>query len=212
MTTQSRLFRFLWYNPGVTLKAASKELHVSYVAARLANHRLRKRTDIDRLCPECFKPTFFCLVCHDCGYQGDCPRIPEVTFDSQSPVYRVQPLNGLGSRTVPRKDHNGRLVLAYGATNISHLCERPDDPFFERCKSMLWEELKGAMLDDGVTEEASRLLTMEVSEFRYRYPGLTRAKGVADQIVGNVMALVRLRYPGRFTVSPSPNFGARGRR
>jgi hypothetical protein len=201
MTTQSRLFRFLWHNPGATLKAASKELGISYLAARLANYRLKKRADIDRLCPECFKPTFFGLVCHTCGYEGDHPKVPEVVFSSQSPVHGLQPFGGLGGQTVPRRDHNGRLILSYGIANVSHLCGKPDDPFLERCKSMLWAELKNAMLDDGITEEAARLLVKEVSEFRYRYPSLTRARGAADQIVGNLMALVRLRHPNRFTVS-----------
>jgi hypothetical protein len=99
-------------------------------------------------------------------------------------------LNGLGGSTDYRS-----LGLSYGALNVQHLIERPDDSFVETCKSKLWQELKEAMPSDRVTEEASRMLTKEIAEFRTHYPGLTRAKGVSDQLVRNVVSRLALRYP-----------------
>jgi hypothetical protein len=54
------------------------------------------------------------------------------------------------------------------------------------------------MFEDRVVEEATRLLAKEVSQFRAKYPELVRARGVASQLVSNVIALLKLRYPNRF--------------
>jgi len=196
--SQHAVYRFLFNNPGVSLKLAAKELGMSYLAVRLAKHRLIRRPDISRLCPQCFSPSFFNLVCANCGFEGDRPMLPAIIFETQAPIHSIQPGAGLGSST----DYRG-LHLQYGARNVQHLAERPQDPLLERCRSLLWEELKSAMLSDGVTEEASRLLVRHVSEFRARFPSLLRAQGLASQLVENVMELLRLRYPNRFGVSAS---------
>jgi hypothetical protein len=197
--SQHAVYRFLFDNPGASLKLVAKELGMTYLAVRLAKHRLIRRPDISRLCPQCFSPSFFNLACSRCGFEGDRPLLPEgVRFELTSPVHMIQPGAGLGSST----DYRG-LHLQYGARNVQHLAERPQDPLLERCRSLLWEELKSAMLSDGVTEEASRLLVRHVSEFRARFPSLLRAQGLASQLVENVMELLRLRYPNRFGVSAS---------
>ena len=191
MTTQARLLRFLWDHPGATLKAAASELHVSYVAVRVANHRLKKRRDIGRLCPECFQPSFYSLVCASCGYEADEPTLPEgLRFEYQTPVHSLQPLRGLGSQT-----EFTQLGFAYGGRNIAHLVERPQDRFLEQCKSDLWEELKTTMPDDVVAEEGARLLAKEVSEFRTRYPLLASSKRVRQQLVANVFSRMALLHP-----------------
>jgi hypothetical protein len=196
--SQHALFRFLWNNPGVSLKLAAKETSMTYLAARLAKHRLTRRPDISRLCPECFKPALVGLVCGSCGAELAVPTLPQgIRFEETSPIHTIQPGAGLGSLT----DYRG-LHLLYGARNLSHLIERPQDPLLERCRSLLWSELKGPMFRDEIVEEASRLLMREVSEFRARFPGLLRSKGLADQLVRNVVDLLRLRYPNSFAVSP----------
>ena len=189
--TQHVLFRWLWHNPGGTLKVASQELHISYDVVRYAKSRLNRRGDLHLRCPECFKPALQGLVCSSCGAELDQPRIPiQGYFDSLSPVHVIQAGNGLGSET----DYQG-LGLTYGHRNIRHLVERPEDPFLERAKSELWQELKEVMPSDGVVEEAARLLSREVHDFAARYPDLCRAKGLSRQLVENILALMRLRYP-----------------
>ena len=51
------------------------------------------------------------------------------------------------------------------------------------------------MPPDLVVEESTRMLVKEVIEFRVRYPGLVRAKGVGNQLVLNVIKRLALRYP-----------------
>jgi hypothetical protein len=196
--SQHRLFRFLFYNPGVTLRLAAKETGMTYLAARLAKHRLTRRPDISRLCPECFKPALVGLVCGSCGAELAAPTLPQgIRFSEVSPVYRIQPLGGLGSSV-----QYSQLRLQYGGRNVAHLVERPPDPLLERCRSLLWSELKGPMFEDRIVEEASQLLARHVSEFRARFPALVRSRGLANQLVENIMSLLRLRYPNRFAVSP----------
>ena len=65
----------------------------------------------------------------------------------------------------------------------------------ERAKSRLWEALKGPMLQDGVVEEATRLLMKDIVEFEHIYPDLVRGHKVADQLVSNSVRRLVLRYP-----------------
>jgi hypothetical protein len=189
--SQHALFRFLFYNPGVSLKLAAREVHLSYPNVRLIKSRLNRRTDLHLRCPECFQPKLAGLTCTACGVELDAPLLPEgVRFELTSPVYSLQPLNGLGSSTP-----YSQLHFQYGAKNVQHLAERFSDPFVESAKSKLWEELKTIMPPDEVTEEATRLLLKEIVEFRGRYPGLVRAKGVSTQLVSNVVSRLALRYP-----------------
>jgi hypothetical protein len=185
------IFRWLWENPSGSLKDAAKDLHISHDAARQRARRARKRVDISRRCPECFRPMLEGLACRNCGAELDAPKLPDgIRFEETSPVHTIQPLNGLGGSTDYRS-----LGLSYGSQNVRHLVERPGDSFVESCKSKLWQELKGAMPPDSVTEEATRLLLKEIAEFRARYPVLTRAKGAGDQLVQNVVNRLALRYP-----------------
>ena len=185
------VFRWLWGNPSGSLKDAAKDLHISHEAAKQRSSRVKKRSDISKRCPECFKPSLEGLFCRNCGAELDVPRLPDgVRFEETSPVHSIQPLSGLGSSTDYRS-----LGLSYGAQNVQHLVERPADPFVESCKSKLWEELKGTMPPDSVTEEATKLLLKEIAEFRARYPALARAKGAGDQLVRNVVNRLALRYP-----------------
>ena len=78
---------------------------------------------------------------------------------------------------------------------MAHLVEKPTDYLLERAKSLLWEELKAVMPGDMVTDEAARMLSKEVRDFRARYPGLVRSKFVANQLVQNVVARLAARYP-----------------
>jgi len=184
-------YRWLWANPSGSLKAMSRDLKISYACAKQRSSRLKRRADISRRCPECWSPSLEGLTCRNCGVELDTPILPEgVRFGETSPVHTIQMLNGLGSVT-----NYGSLGLTYGARNVQHLAERPDDSFSESCKSRLWQELKEVFPDDGVTEEATRMLVKEIAEFRCKYPGLVRKKGVGDQLVSNVVARLALRYP-----------------
>jgi hypothetical protein len=196
-TTQARLFKYLWYHPHSNLKQAAQELKISYSNAKKTHYLLKMRKDLHIRCPECFRPTFFSLVCQVCGFEGDRPFVPiEGYFDQVSPVHSIQPLNGLGSQT----DYS-LLRFAYGGRNIKHLVERSEDVFLESCKSLLWQELKSYMPQDEVVEEATRLLVKEVIEFRAKYPLLVNAKDAKRQIVSNVVE--RLRLITKLRNSPS---------
>jgi len=196
--SQHTVYRFLFYHPGSSLKLAARELGMTHLAVRLAKHRLSKRKDLHLICPECFEPTLRNLVCQSCGVELEQPFVLEESFDSQSPAHSIQPLGGLGSVT----NYRG-LKLQYGGANVQHIAERPDNLLLERCRSLLWEELKGPMFRDSIVEEASTLLIRSVSEFQARFPSLAKSKGVASQLVENVVDLLRLRYPNRFAVSAS---------
>lgn len=188
---QHVLFRYLWNNPGVSLKIAAGELRLSYPNVRMIKTRLMRRSSLDRLCPECFNHSLQGLMCSNCGYEADRPNIPiEVSFKNQSPVYSIQPQNGLGTDT----DYT-RLGLSYGGRNIAHLVETSEDPLLERCKSLLWEVLKGATPSDQIVEEATRLLIKEVKEFEHKYSDLIRSTKLTKQLVKRVLCQVALRYP-----------------
>lgn len=204
--SQHLVFRYLWEHPSTRLKAVAAEVGLTYLAVRLARHRLRMTGNLYLYCPVCFTPSLLGLTCGNCGAELDRPQVPvEASFDSQSPVHSIQPGSGLGSyneydqRGLVLKTSTGKVVsrlrLNYGGTNIKHLLERAENPLLERSKSLLWEALKGPALPDGVVEQASRLLIKEVKEFEYRYPGLIRSHKVASQLVENVLDLVVLRYP-----------------
>lgn len=189
--TQRLVYCYLVRNPGTTLKAVAKELHLSYAAVRLAKSRLTRRKDIHLLCPECFEPALRSGLCHNCGYELDRPHIPVTPdFGSQSPRYAIQPMNGLGSQT----DYN-RLGLQYGGKNIKHLVERVENPLLERARSELWQALKEVMPPDGAVEEANRQLTKDVLEFQARYPTLVRSTKAVHQLVNNVLMVLAFRYP-----------------
>ena len=191
--SQHRLYRYLFENPGAPLKAAARELGMTYNAVKIAHFRLKPR-NLSRLCPYCFQEALEGLVCRRCGAELDAPLLLSTEgMTTQETVHVIQPGAGLGSKT----NYNG-LHFQYGALNVKHLAEHPDDSLLERAKSKLWEELKGPMFEDRVVEEATRLLTKEVSQFRAKYPELVRARGVSSQLVSNVVALLRLRYPNRF--------------
>ena len=189
--SQAKVYRYLWQNPGANLRVAARDLHMTWNAVKIAKHRLRRRPDIGRLCPECFQASFYSLVCALCGFEGERPTFPEgLRFEYQTPVHSIQPLGGLGSQT-----EYGRLGLAYGGRNIAHLVERSQERFLEQCRSDLWEELKATMPDDAVAEEAARLLVKEVSEFRVRYPLLVSSKYLRRQLVENVVLRLALLHP-----------------
>lgn len=191
MRTQHIVFRFIWKNPGASLKVASEELHLSYENVRQTASRIRRRKNIHLLCPECFSASLNRGTCTTCGFEMDRADIPlEVDFHSQSPVHSIQPLNGLGSDT--DYDH---MKLQYGGKNVRHLVERAEDPLLERCKSDLWEALKEVMPPDQVVEETTMLLSKEVKELRHRYPALARSTLARRQIVSNILKLLVLRYP-----------------
>ena len=198
---QHLLFRYLWSNPSVTLKVAARELHISYENARQLHHRLKDRPDLSKRCPECFRPSLQGLVCTNCGVELDTPNLPQgIRFEETSPVHTIQPLNGLGSVTPYEggRDSEGSwrpLKMQYGGRNVAHLVESSPDPLLERAKSLLWQELKETMPPDSVVEESSRILVLELAEFRAKYPGLN-PQGLASQLVKNVLSLLALRYPG----------------
>jgi len=190
------LYSHFWQYPGLFgtrggLVRAAKDLHANYGTLKKTAFRLRRLPDISKRCPECFSPSLEGLTCRNCGVELDAPKLPEgIRFEETSPVHSIQSGNGLGSKT----DYQS-LHLQYGALNVQHLIERPEDSFIEACKSKLWQELKETMPSDGVTEEASKMLLKEIADFRTRYPGLVRAKGASDQLVQNVVSRLALRYP-----------------
>lgn len=190
--SQHRVFAYLMANPGVSLKIAAKELGMTHLAVRLASHRLKQR-NTSRLCPSCFEEALEGLTCRNCGAALDSEPVLSEVYDSQTAVYVIQPLGGLGSVT-----NYSALHLQYGALNIKHEVEKPTDPLLERAKSLLWAELKGPMFDDRVVEESTRLLAREVSLFRAKFPNLVRSKGLAQQLVENIVTLLKVRYPNRF--------------
>jgi hypothetical protein len=169
-----------------------RELRMSHCNARQARARLKKRQDLDRLCPECFQPRLTGPGCLSCGFSKDEDTVlpAESAIDSHSVVYSIQPLGGLGSVT----DYDA-LRPAYGGRNIAHLVEKPTDPLLERCKSELWQQLKEVMPPDSVVEEATRLLTKEVREFKTRFPALAHSTKAKQQLVDNVLKLLAVRYP-----------------
>lgn len=169
----------------------AKDLKISLAAAKQRSARVKRRPDISRLCPDCGKPSLESLTCRSCGVELDALSLPDgIRFEETSPVHTIQVLNGLGSLT----DYSS-LRFSYGARNVAHLVERPNDAFVESCKSKLWQELKAAMPPDYVTEEATRLLLKEITDFRIRYPALVRAKGAGYQLVRNVVSRLAIRYP-----------------
>jgi hypothetical protein len=64
--SQHVVFQCLVRNPGISLKAAAKQLGMSHVAVRIAKHRLKQR-NTSLLCPECFRPGLQGLTCSACG-------------------------------------------------------------------------------------------------------------------------------------------------
>jgi hypothetical protein len=207
--SQHRVFRFLFENPGVPLKVAAGELGMTYNAVRLAKSRVTRRHDIARICPTCFEGALDGLVCRNCGAELDSPEVIDAgSFDSQSPVHSIQPLDGLGSAT-----RYTALSLQYGGANLRRLVEKPRDALLERAKSQLWQELKEVMPPDWVVEESTRLLTKEVRGFGMRYPRLLGARNLSSQLVAIVVARLALRYPGlrkRCVTVPAGNKEGRG--
>jgi len=199
---QHLVFRARWHYPQLTLKEISEMLHIDYRNAKVLWFKVRHRPDFNRLCPECFQPHFY-GVCHRCGFEPAREEIPiRIDFESQSPVHRIQRLNGLGSEV----DYN-KLKLVYGGNNIRHLVER-SDTVLESLKSQLWEELKSKMPDDYVTEVAAIVLEQELSEVRRRYPLLIKSKHLKRQILENTIARLKMLYPDRvngLTVLPATN-------
>ena len=188
---QHEMLRWRWRHPSGTLKQAAMDLHITHQSAKQRASRLMRRPDISRLCPECFRPCLNRLICTNCGVELDSPELPQgIRFEETSPVHAIQSLGGLGSVTA-----YSRLGLRYGGRNIAHMVEKPRDSLLERSMSMLWEELKAAMPGDMVTDEAARMLSKEVRDFRARYPGLARSRFVANQLVQNVVARLAARYP-----------------
>lgn len=189
---QHLVFRARWHYPQLTLKEISETLHLDYRNAKVLWYKVRHRPDFTRLCPECFQPHFFNWVCHLCGFEPARQDVPLIVdFESQSPVYRIQPHNGLGSDVDYEK-----LKLSYGGNNIRHLVER-DDTVLETLKSQLWEELKSEMPNDYVTEVAAIVLEQELSEVRRRYPLLIKSKHMKRQILENTVARLKMLYPDR---------------
>ena len=197
---QHAVYRWLFDHPGATLAAASDALHLDYAYVRLVWSRIRHRPDFGRLCPECFAPSFYRLACHACGFEAPRQDAPlAVDFASQGPVHRVQPLGGLGSSTDYRLLHP-----SYGHRNVQHLAEQAPDRALERLRSRLWNELEAMDLlpSDGEVEAATRMLEAELKEFRASYPQLARAHGLAETLVGRVMARVRLLHGANAAATP----------
>ena len=61
-------------------------------------------------------------------------------------------------------------------------------------RSRLWSELEAMdpLPSDGEVEAATRMLEVELWEFRANYPGLVRSRGLGEALVGRVMARVLL--------------------
>ena len=189
---QHAVFRWLWRHPNATEKECAGALHISHAAVRVAMFKIRKYKRVERLCPECFTESLSGLVCTHCGAdftsEAQGASLPE--FSSQSPIHSIQPLGGLGSVTDYRA-----LKPKYGALNIAHLVDDKADAMIEKARSLLWQELKSYMLPDAEVEAATRMLLKEITEFRIRYPGLLRSKGLAAEMVNVVLSRIKLQHP-----------------
>jgi hypothetical protein len=174
----------------MTLKQVAAELRMPYNNVRVYVVRMRQKNLTTR-CPICFKGSFFHLVCQTCGADFTEKGLLQegIMYDSQSPVYRLQGANGLGSRV----DYP-RLHLQYGAKNVQHLAEKPDDLRLERLKSRLWQGLKSKMLRDDICEDAVRMLVREYKE-ALRFEGICHWRGLSDAILRRVWARLVFLYP-----------------
>ena len=189
---QHAVFRWLWRHPNATEKECAEALHISHAAVRVAMFKIRKYKRVDRLCPECFTESMSGLVCTHCGadFTSEAQGVSLPEFSSQSPIHSIQPLGGLGSVTDYRT-----LKPKYGALNIAHLVDDKADTMVEKARSLLWQELKSYMLPDAEVEAATRMLLKEIADFRAKYPGLLRSKGLAAEMVNVVLARIRLQRP-----------------
>jgi hypothetical protein len=187
---QHLVFRTLWFNPQMTLKQVAAELRIPYNNVRVYALRVRERNLANR-CPICFSESFFHLVCQSCGADLTEKGLLQegVIYDSQSPVYRLQGGNGLGSRVDYRS-----LRPGYGAKNVQHLVERPDDPRIDRLKSRLWQGLKSKMPRDDICEDAVKMLIREYRD-ALRFEGIGHWRGLGDAILRRVWSRLVLLYP-----------------
>ncbi len=189
--SQHRLRRWQFEHPKGTLVLAARDLGLSYANAKQLNHRLARRPDLSRLCPECFRPALSNDGCRNCGFEPTAARAPEIAFDMQSPTNWIHAGNQLGSVTNYRALHFGNHY-AIIARRVEGCIEKP---LVRACKSDVMNFLKYSYPEDGITDTAGRLIVKEVRELRARWPRLTSSKHARRQIVENVIATLKLTYP-----------------
>lgn len=189
---QHLILRFKWETGG-SLKAASDELHLPYTGVRQAWTRFNRRADKDRRCPVCFEPKRYGLQCHGCGAElGQVDRSAHFDFESQSPVYLIQPRSGLGSVT----SYNSLRGLNNTGRILKNQAEKFNgDASLEKAKSELMQWIKGLSPKEEVTDAAAKLLIKEFQGFRARYPGLKIKPAIAGELTENVKRRLKLAYP-----------------
>jgi hypothetical protein len=219
---QHRVYQWLYFHPGASLAASAVALHISESNARMIATRLRRRSDHGRLCPLCFASAFYRGACQKCGFEAGADVQPvTLDFESQNPVHRILRGDGLGSelttsnyaalaRKMYQRDKLPPGLLRNHGRNLAHLAEPKDDSLLRAVRSDLLEELKRSYPNDGISDMAAKLATQEVREFRARYPLLGSPKRLREQVVGNVLARLRLLYP-TLPVAPMQVLGGESR-
>jgi|GEM_PF-1587064 hypothetical protein len=201
--TQGAVFRWIYHHPDSTLKEAAKALGITHNSAKLAISRLRRRPEFQHLCPECLHFSLF-ECCHNCGFEPGFDSLgmegPSFIFSTIAEArYRLQSNGGLGSDV----DYSS-LRPKYGARNLQHLVDHgPEaDRTLEDLKSSLWEELKGEMLSDNLTDLAARILEAELNRIRFYYPEVLRMKDFKHMMIRAVRQRMRQLAGVRVSLSP----------
>ncbi|MGC9209554.1 MAG: hypothetical protein ACP5GH_06945 [Nitrososphaeria archaeon] len=192
-STEKRIYSWMFFHPGSSLKECASALRLSYPAVKMAWHRLRRSHNLARLCPLCFNETLYDGVCHTCGFEAEEDLGLWIgPSRSSEAVHSLLPGNGLGTET----DYSA-LKLNYGALNIKHIVEHaPEtDRTYESLREKLLEILKGLMLSDEYTELAARILRSEYSRWRRLYPDMISKKGWTKAMIRAVVLQLSAYLP-----------------
>ena len=204
---QHNLFWWKWAHPGVPLKFAAQDLHLSYNAVCVTHSRLTSREDHDRLCPVCFEAARYDHHCTSCGVEFVTPSVGRQVHDESSPVHLILPGDGKGTyqsdtdlRRIAKMYNPG--MDSYGLNLIvgdykNHT--RPgsaDDPLELAVKSKVLQALKGIWPPDEVSDMAARLVENFVREMRQRFPTMPmKPKWAIEPTAKAVLARLSQLYP-----------------
>lgn len=209
-----RVFRYFWDHPSASRKDCAKALGMSLTNVWQSFHEIKKR-NLDRLCPECFKPAVYEGICHECGAERDNPFLPpeldKGIFEQQSAPNHLHADNLLGSQTkmiyrpivrvLYQREGMAPGLVSKHAAALRHRTERVEDLLLANVKSDIMNEMKRCYPDEVVTDTAGRLCHKEVAEFRAKYPMLATSRNVRRQLAANVMSRLMALYPRLRTLS-----------
>lgn len=195
--TQHRVFQFLCKNGfEVPRKHVAEQLHLSLSNVKVTIHELRKRSNLPRLCPECFSPTVFSGICHSCGCETLAPQVPvDVDFEKQSPTNSIHAGSMLGSE-VDFLELRMKGVYPNDGLLLKQRMDRTLEDFLTaQVKSQVMDWLKASYPAEAITDYAGRLCIKEVLEFRANYPLLRTNKNVKKQLGLRVISRLKFLYP-----------------